>query len=133
MCLSAKLPTGLCPSTANARPRLPFRRNEALHCFAAKQVATSSLLSESHGYGFMEAVRHLADRVGIALPESQSPRAALESNPAERQRQAAEKRQAKRKDRDAFFRVGRAAQRFYVDTLQPLKASCVEPTCANEA
>ena len=114
---------GLCPFHSERSPSFTVQEKRGFfYCFGCQTGGdVITFIRELHGYGFMEAVRHLAERVGIALPESQSSRGPVESNPAERQRQAAQQRQAKRKDRDAFFLVGRAAQRFYVDTLQSLE------------
>ena len=114
---------GLCPFHSERSPSFTVNEKRGFfYCFGCQTGGdVISFVRELHGYGFMEAVRHLADRVGIALPESSPRRGPQESNPAERQRQAAEKRQAKRRDRDAFFRVGRAALRYYVDTLQSLE------------
>jgi DNA primase len=114
---------GLCPFHSERSPSFTVQEKRGFfYCFGCQAGGdVISFVRELHGYGFMEAVRHLAERVGIDLPESAPQRGPVEGNPAERQRQAAEKRQSKRKDQDAFYRVGRAALRYYVDTLQSLE------------
>ena len=114
---------GLCPFHSERSPSFTVQEKRGFfYCFGCQTGGdVISFVRELHGYGFMEAVRHLAERVGIALPEQSPRRGPPEGNPAERQRQAAERREARRQDRDAYYRVGRAALRYYVDTLQSLE------------
>ncbi|MDP6946597.1 MAG: CHC2 zinc finger domain-containing protein, partial [Myxococcota bacterium] len=118
---------GLCPFHSERSPSFTVHEKRGFfYCFGCQTGGdVINFVRELHGYGFMEAIRHLAERVGIALPEYASTTGEPEGNPAERQQRAAEQRQARRKDRDAFYRLGRAALRYYVDTLHSLEGkSC---------
>lgn len=107
---------GLCPFHSERSPS--FSVNEArqfFYCFGCQTGGdVIAFVRELHGYSFFEAVRHLADRVGIALPDA--PRGGGYDS-GER------KPKVDREGKDAFFAIGRSAREYFSETLQGLRGA----------
>ena len=114
---------GLCPFHQENSPS--FTVNEArgfYYCFGCQASGdVISFVRELHGYSFVEALRHLADRSGVAVPEARGDWQGVPADPVVARAQAAARRENKRQTKDTFFRLGRAATRFYADTLAGLE------------
>lgn len=106
---------GLCPFHNEKTPSFTVHPGrQFFHCFGCQASGdVISFVREMGGHSFMEAVRHLADRAGIVIPE----RSGREQSPA--QAAAARKRRAeKRALKDECYAIGAAAQRYFREMLQ---------------
>ena len=109
---------GLCPFHNEKTPSFTCsEERQFYYCFGCQAGGdVIAFVREMGGYSFTEAVRHLADRVGIVVPEA--PRRARGSNDAPGPDRTATQRPAsKRAFRDACYHIGRLAQAFYRDRL----------------
>jgi len=99
---------GLCPFHSEKTPSFTVHEDrQFFYCFGCQTGGdVITFLRELNGYSFPEAVRVLADRAGIQLPERtrRDPRAEAE-------------RRAQRTFKDAAYEAGRFAQRFFVERL----------------
>ncbi len=99
---------GLCPFHGEKTPSFivsPTR--QTYHCFGCGAHGDAiRFLTEQGGLGFIDAVRELAQRAGIALPEDRS-------TPADRAREAAEREQ-----RQTLTELLERAGRFYRQALK---------------
>ncbi len=114
---------GLCPFHAEKSPSFTVHEDrQFFYCFGCQTGGdVISFLREINGYSFVEAVRHLAGRAGIDIPEE----------PADGRRRAGGRggdgASAPRGFKDACYAMARLAQRFFVDALgaaegQPCRA-----------
>jgi len=111
---------GLCPFHGEKSPSFHVHADrQFFYCFGCQTGGdVISFVREVNGYSFMEAVRHLAERAGIAIPE----RTNNDGDPS-RQRAGTASRAA----RDGFYDINRIATRFFVDTLHTMEgAACRE-------
>jgi DNA primase len=104
---------GLCPFHNEKTPS--FHVNEerqSFYCFGCQTGGDIiSFIREIHGFSFHEAVRHLANRAGLQLPENDwKPGQASPKGPA-----------LSAKHKDSLYSIGRHALRFYVDSLASLE------------
>ena len=111
---------GLCPFHNEKTPSFTVHPGRQFYyCFGCQTGGDAiSFLREIQGLSFVEAVRQLADRAGIAIPE---PR--LERHDASHGRGSADRGGAPRTSRagrEALFGVGREAQRFFAEQLQTM-------------
>ena len=99
---------GLCPFHSEKTPSFTVHEDrQFFYCFGCQTGGdVITFLRELNGYSFPEAVRVLADRAGIQLPERtrRDPRAEAE-------------RRAQRTFKDTAYEAGRFAQRFFVERL----------------
>ena len=114
--------TGLCPFHNERTPSFSVSESrQFFYCFGCQTGGdVISFVRELNGYSFPEALRHLADRCGVSLPDSMTRKGQSGGAPQDPTRERA-RRESRRRDRDAFFAVGRAAMRFYVDALGALE------------
>lgn len=101
---------GLCPFHGEKSPSFHVHADrQFFYCFGCQAGGdVISFIREMNGFSFPEAVRHLAARAGIVVPESDGP------SRSGRQRESREER----KDaRDNLFHVNRLASRFFVESL----------------
>ncbi len=120
---------GLCPFHGEKTPS--FTVNESrqfFYCFGCQAGGdVISFVMEMHGYAFPEAVRHLADRVGVDIPE-RSPRYNDGPRPSSRRRESAppgERRARSKREKTPYYAVGAAAQSFFTDALNAMQgAAC---------
>lgn len=108
---------GLCPFHAEKSPSFHVHADrQFFYCFGCQTGGdVISFVREINGYSFTEAVRHLAERAALPVPE---PRA-FERDPSRRAGQAS------REARDNFYEVNRIAQRFFTDTIDTMEgAAC---------
>ncbi len=104
---------GLCPFHNERTPSFTVHEDrQFFYCFGCQTGGDAiRFLQELNGYSFMEAVKSLADRAGIAIPEPK-PRGAGYQRPNSNQRKVS------RSEKDACYAMGKAAQRFFGDALQ---------------
>lgn len=109
---------GLCPFHSERSPSFSVNeQRQFFYCFGCQTGGdVIAFVRELHGYSFIEAVRHLADRVGIAMPEAPKGGGAG-VGAGER------KPKVDRGSKDAYFAVGRAAREYFTETLQGLRGS----------
>lgn len=113
---------GLCPFHGEKTPSFHVHPDRGFfYCFGCQTGGdVITFVREINGYSFPEAVRHLAERVGMTIPErafvpfggggpggAGAPRAGTASRAA----------------RDSFFAINKAAWRFYVDALDTMEGS----------
>jgi DNA primase len=93
--------TGLCPFHQEKTPSFSVNRDQQFfHCFGCgKGGDVVSFLREFEGLSFVEALRDLAERGGVRLPQ---------------QREYNDREEA---ERDALMRVGKAAARYFENQL----------------
>jgi DNA primase len=103
---------GLCPFHGEKSPSFHVHPDrQYFYCFGCQTGGDIiKFVSELNGFSFVETLRHLANRAGVAVPEPTRD-AWRGGSGGER-----EKRPAKEAS-DAFFEVNRLANRFYVETL----------------
>lgn len=106
---------GLCPFHTEKSPSFHVRPDrQFFYCFGCQTGGdVLSFVREINGYSFVEAVRHLAERAGLQMPERT---AGLE----ERGRKTG---QASRQTRDTLYAINRLALQFYTESLQTLEGS----------
>ncbi|MFO0745606.1 MAG: DNA primase, partial [Myxococcota bacterium] len=113
---------GLCPFHGEKTASFHVHPDRGFfYCFGCQTGGdVITFVREINGYSFPEAVRHLAERVGIQVPEraftpggggaaglGSAPRAGTASRAA----------------RDSFYAINKAAWRFYVETLDTMEGS----------
>ncbi len=98
---------GLCPFHGEKTPSFHVHADrQFFYCFGCQAGGdVISFIREMNGFSFPEAVRHLANRVGLAVPE-----------PTVR-RGPREPREASKEARDVYYQVNRLAARFFVESL----------------
>ncbi|MEO8923423.1 MAG: DNA primase [Caldimonas sp.] len=81
---------GLCPFHAEKSPSFTVSASrQTYHCFGCGVHGNAvGFLMEHHGMGFIDAVRDLAQQVGLAVPEESSSPAEREQAAAHKQKQA---------------------------------------------
>lgn len=105
---------GLCPFHGEKTPSFHVHGDrQFFYCFGCQTGGdVISFVREINGYSFVEAVRHLAERVGLAMPERS------DVDPSR-----ARAGKASREARDGFYDVNRVATRFFVDTLHAMEGA----------
>jgi DNA primase len=100
---------GLCPFHGEKTPSFTVHAGKQFfYCFGCQASGdVISFVKEINGFSFPEAVRHLAGRAGIAVPEMTTGT----------WRGRGESREVRKEARDNFLHVNRLATRFYVETL----------------
>lgn len=110
---------GLCPFHSEKSPSFGVSPDrQFFYCFGCQTGGdVISFVRELHGYSFPEAVRHLAERAGIAVPEHRY---------VERKDGGASEHggrvdpQTRKRTKDAYYQVGRVAQAYFEESLQAL-------------
>jgi DNA primase len=104
---------GLCPFHNERTPSFTVHEDrQFFYCFGCQTGGDAiRFLQELNGYSFFEAVKSLADRAGIAIPDP-PPRGSGAARPGPT------KRKVSRSEKDACYAMGKAAQRFFADTLK---------------
>lgn len=107
---------GLCPFHGEKTPSFHVHGDrQFFYCFGCQTGGdVISFVREVNGYSFMEAVRHLAERAGIAIPERTN-----DGDPSRPPRAG----HASRAARDGFYDINRIATRFFVETLHTMEGS----------
>ena len=110
---------GLCPFHGEKTPSFHVHADrQFFYCFGCQTGGdVISFVREVNGYSFVEAVRHLAERAGLAMPE----RVAAHDGGGDPSRARAGK--ASREARDGFYEINRIALRFFTDTLDAMEGS----------
>ncbi|MGM0574230.1 MAG: DNA primase [Myxococcota bacterium] len=105
---------GLCPFHNERTPSFHVHEDrQFFYCFGCQTGGdVITFVREHHGYGFVEAVRHLAERAGITLPEGPAAGGDRPSGVGGFKR---------RKQKESLFAINRAAQEFFQETLQGLQ------------
>jgi DNA primase len=98
---------GLCPFHGEKTPSFHVHADrQFFYCFGCQAGGdVISFIREMNGFSFPEAVRHLANRVGLAVPEPTQRRGPRES------------RESSKEARDVYYHVNRLASRFFVESL----------------
>ncbi len=107
---------GLCPFHGEKTPSFHVHADrQFFYCFGCQTGGdVISFVREVNGYSFMEAVRHLAERAGIPVPE-RGPDDLTKTRAGHASRAA----------RDGFYDINRVATRFFIDTLHTMEgAAC---------
>ena len=107
---------GLCPFHGEKTPSFHVHPDRGFfYCFGCQTGGdVLTFVREINGYSFPEAVRHLAERAGMAVPERPAFGAPFDP-------QKAKAGTASRAARDGFYQVNKAAWRFYATTLETLE------------
>ncbi|PIE20402.1 MAG: DNA primase, partial [Proteobacteria bacterium] len=107
---------GLCPFHKEKTPSFHVHRDrQFFYCFGCQTGGdVITFVRELNGYSFIEALRNLAERVGMQLPERRS---GHDGGGGPRRPRAS------RSQRDRFYAVGARAQRFFVDTLATMEGT----------
>ncbi|MCB9730649.1 MAG: DNA primase [Deltaproteobacteria bacterium] len=110
---------GLCPFHSERSPSFSVNeQRQFFYCFGCQTGGdVIAFVRELHGYSFIEAVRHLADRVGIAVPDAPRGAGASERPGGERAPRV------DRRSKDAYFAIGRSAREYFTETLQGLRGA----------
>lgn len=109
---------GLCPFHSEKSPSFHVHEDrQFFYCFGCQTGGDAiTFLREINGYSFVEALKHLADRAGIALPEP--------TRGGPRDGGAAQRAPRVHKEtRDAFYEIGKIAQRYFAETLVTMEGS----------
>lgn len=101
---------GLCPFHGEKTPSFTVHGDrQYFYCFGCQAGGdVIKFVKEINGFSFPEAVRHLANRAGIAVPEPEA---------GSYRGRSQEGRETRKEARENFFHVNRLAMRFYVETL----------------
>jgi DNA primase len=121
---------GLCPFHGEKTPSFTVHEaRQFFYCFGCQTGGdVISFVMEMHGYGFPEAVKHLADRAGVQLPEPRYDSSAM-GNPAhDRRVESSGPRRARSKlEKTPFYAVGATAQSFFTNAMNAMEgAGCRE-------
>jgi DNA primase len=114
---------GLCPFHAEKTPSFHVRPDrQFFYCFGCQTGGdVLSFVREVNGYSFIEAVRHLAERAGLQMPErSTGPGFSGAGGSEERGRKPG---QASRQTRDTLYAINKVALKFFTETLQTLEGA----------
>ncbi len=106
---------GLCPFHAEKSPSFHVHADrQFFYCFGCQTGGdVISFVREINGYSFTEAVRHLADRASLPVPDLRS----FERDPSRRSGQAS------KAARDNFYEVNRLAQKFFTECVDTVEGS----------
>lgn len=109
---------GLCPFHGEKTPSFHVHPDrQFFYCFGCQTGGdVISFVREVNGFSFIEAVRHLAERAGLPMPERVS---GPEGGDPSRARAG----KASREARDGFYDINRVALRFFTDTLDTMEGS----------
>lgn len=114
---------GLCPFHGEKSPSFHVHPDRKFfYCFGCQTGGdVISFVREINGYSFPEAVRHLAERAGIAMPVETARVHGMQGG----QGFGGESRvgQASRSARDGFYAINRVAHRFYIETLDAMEGA----------
>ncbi len=107
---------GLCPFHGEKTPSFHVHPDrQFFYCFGCQTGGdVLSFVREINGYSFVEAVRHLAERAGIPLPE----RSHTPDDPG-----SSRVGRASRATRDGFYELNRIASKFFVETLDAMEGT----------
>lgn len=102
---------GLCPFHNERSPSFNVHEDrQFFYCFGCQTGGDAiRFLQELNGYSFFEAVKALADRAGITLPEPTPRHAGQRGMPSEKK--------VSRSEKDACYAMSKSAQRFLADAL----------------
>lgn len=118
---------GLCPFHGEKTPSFTVHESrQFFYCFGCQAGGdVISFVMEMHGYAFPEAVRHLAERVGLTLPERSAPRDAPGPPSAGRRsgQPPGQRRARSKREKTPFYAVGATAQAFFTDALNAMQGS----------
>ncbi len=105
---------GLCPFHGEKTPSFHVHpERQYFYCFGCQAGGdVIRFVSDLNGFSFPEAIRHLANRAGLAVPERSPDRSAGDRTGGDRGPQRPAKEAM-----DVFFQVNRLATRFFVETL----------------
>ena len=106
---------GLCPFHNERTPSFTVHEDrQFFYCFGCQSGGdVFSFVREMNGYSFSEAARHLADRVGIQIPER-----SRRNGPGDRPES---KKRVSRNTRDALYQTTKDAQRFFTEAMQAMQ------------
>ncbi|MCB9732967.1 MAG: DNA primase [Deltaproteobacteria bacterium] len=109
---------GLCPFHSEKSPSFHVHEDrQFFYCFGCQTGGDAiTFLREINGYSFVEALKHLADRAGIALPEPDRRGGPQRGGGPRAPR-------VQKETRDAFYEVGKLAQRYFAETLVTMEGS----------
>lgn len=112
---------GLCPFHSERTPSFTVQeREQFFYCFGCQTGGdVISFVREIHGYNFMEAVRHLADRAGIDVPEAK----ARPASPGPEPQRQGPRRARGREEKGRYYQVGNMALAFYRDAYDAMEGS----------
>lgn len=112
---------GLCPFHAEKTPSFHVRPDrQFFYCFGCQTGGdVLSFVREVNGYSFIEAVRHLAERAGLQMPERSTGPGSFGGG-EERSRKPG---QASRQTRDTLYAINKVALKFFTETLQTLEGA----------
>jgi DNA primase len=118
---------GLCPFHGEKTPSFTVQESrQFFYCFGCQTGGdVISFVMEMHGYAFPEAVRHLADRVSISLPENRPQRTdGPYPSPGRREGQKLGDRRARSKrEKTPYYALGAVAQSFFTDALNAMQGA----------
>ncbi len=108
---------GLCPFHGEKTPSFHVHPDKRFfYCFGCQTGGdVITFVREINGYSFPEAVRHLAERVGMTVPERPA-HGGYEARPPKAGT-------ASREARDSTYAINRIAQAFYADALEAMEGS----------
>ena len=109
---------GLCPFHSEKSPSFHVHEDrQFFYCFGCQAGGdVITFVRELNGYSFVEAIRHLAERAGLPLPEPTR-------DDGLPRRGALRAARASKSERDLFYEIGGIAQRFFVETLATMEGT----------
>lgn len=110
---------GLCPFHSEKSPSFNVHEDrQFFYCFGCQAGGdVITFVRELNGYSFVEAIRHLAERAGLQVPELRP------QSPEGGRRGASRAPRASKSERDLFYEIGAVAQRFFTETLQTMEGT----------
>jgi DNA primase len=114
---------GLCPFHGEKTPSFTVHPDRGFfYCFGCQAGGdVISFVRELNGYSFIEAIRHLAERSGMQVPERSFTATRRAGSHADGRPQRPPK--VARELKDALYHAGGVAQRFFADTLQTMEGT----------
>jgi len=109
---------GLCPFHSEKTPSFHVHEDrQFFYCFGCQTGGdVITFVRELNGYSFVEAIRHLADRAGLQVPERTRQQ-------QDGRRGASRRPRVNKSQRDLFYEIGGVAQRFFTETLQTMEGT----------
>jgi len=116
---------GLCPFHGEKSPSFTVHESrQFFYCFGCQAGGdVFSFVMEMHGYAFPEAVRHLADRVGIEMPEPRYESRSDRPPGTDRRGAGGAGRARSKREKTPYYAVGAAAQAFFTDALNAMQGA----------
>jgi len=108
---------GLCPFHTEKTPSFQVHEDrQFFYCFGCQTGGdVITFVREINGYSFVEAMRHLAERAGMELPEPSRDGGGASG--------ARRRSRPSRETRDGLYQIGKAAQGFFRDTLHAMEGA----------